>query len=259
MGRKGERGHLKRKPAPKIWPIHRKEAVWTVMPKPGAHSISRALPLTLIVRDILGFAKSAKEAKTIISQGKIIVDGKVRRDERFLAGLMDVISIPDTKTSYRVLPSKKGLFLHPINVSESAFKLCRIEDKTVVAGGNIHLNLHDGSSSMIVMDNPQEQKEDTYHTLNVLKLSIPEREILEYSRLTVGAPAIVIGGKNSANTKRLYELCSDRIKSYWIAEKDDIQEEWFRGMDIVGITAGASTPRAFIYEIADEINKLRKS
>ncbi len=196
MGRKGERGHLKRKPAPKMWPIHRKEAVWTVMPKPGPHSISRSLPLVLIVRDILKFAKTGKEARNIISQGKITVDGKVRRDERFLVGLMDVISILDTKQSYRILPSMKGLFLHPIDSGEAAFKLCRIEDKTVVKSGNVHLDLHDGSNSLIEVGNPQNPEEDTYHTLDVLKLSVPDREILGYTKLTVGAPTIVIGGKN---------------------------------------------------------------
>jgi small subunit ribosomal protein S4e len=106
LGRKGERKHLKRKPAPRMWPIHRKEAVWTVKPKPGPHSLSSSLPLELTVRDILDLAKNGKEAKTIISHGKISVNGKVRRDEHFLVGLMDVISIADTKKSYRVLPSK---------------------------------------------------------------------------------------------------------------------------------------------------------
>ena len=196
MGRKGESGHLKRKPAPKMWPIHRKEAVWTVMPKPGPHSISRSLPLALVVRDMLEFAKTGKEAKNIISQGKITVDGKVRRDERFLVGLMDAISIPEAKKSYRVLPSGKGLFLHPIDSGEAAFKLCRIEDKTVVKGGNVHLDLHDGSNSLIAIGNLQNPEEDTYHTLDVLKLGIPDRELLGYTKLTVGAPAIVIGGKN---------------------------------------------------------------
>ncbi|MHC3129598.1 MAG: 30S ribosomal protein S4e [Candidatus Bathyarchaeota archaeon] len=196
MGRKGERGHLKRKPAPKIWPIHRKEAVWTVMPKPGPHSLSRSLPLVLIVRDMLKFAKTSKEAKKIISQEKITVNGKVRRDERFLVGLMDVISILDAKKSYRVLPSRKGLFLHPIDSSEAAFKLCRIEDKTVVKDGNMHLDLHDGTNSLIKVSNPQNPEEDIYHTLDVLKLSVPDRELLGHTKLTVGAPAIIIGGKN---------------------------------------------------------------
>ncbi len=97
MGKKGGKKHLKRKPAPKIWPIHRKELVWTVKPKAGSHSTSNCLPLALIIRDILGLAKTLKEAIAIISQGKILVDGKVQRDERFSTGLMDVISIPEVK------------------------------------------------------------------------------------------------------------------------------------------------------------------
>ncbi len=189
MGRKGEKKHLKRKPAPKKWPIHRKEAVWTVKPKPGPHSLSSSLPLELIVRDMLDFAKTGKEAKTVISQEKISVDGKVRRDEHFLAGLMDVISIVDAKKYYRVLPSKKGLFLHPTNSDEAAFKLYRIEDKTILKGGKVQLALHDGTNYLI-------PEEDTYQTLDVLKLSIPDRELIGHTKLTIGAPAIVTGGKN---------------------------------------------------------------
>ena len=196
MGRKGESGHLKRKPAPKIWPIHRKEAVWTVMPTPGPHSLSRSLPLTLIVRDILGFAKTAKEARNIISTGKIMVDGKIRRNEHFLVGLMDVISIIDTKKSYRILPSKKGLILYPIDANEASFKLCRIEDKTIVKGGNMQLDLHDGSSFLVSNENSLTPEEDVYHTLDVVKIGIPSRELLGYTKLAVGAPAEVIGGKN---------------------------------------------------------------
>jgi small subunit ribosomal protein S4e len=196
LGRKGECGHLKRKPAPKLWPIHRKEAVWTVMSKSGPHSRSGSVPLALIVRDMLGLAKTGKEAKNIISQGKIMVDGKVRLDERFLVGLMDVVSIVDAKKSYRVLPSKKGLMLFPIKSDEAVFKLYRIEDKTIVKGGQLQLDLHDGTCSLIGAGNSQSSEEDAYQTLDVLQLSIPERELLGHTKLTVGANAIVIGGKN---------------------------------------------------------------
>jgi small subunit ribosomal protein S4e len=196
LGRKGEGGHLKRKPAPKLWPIHRKEAVWTVMPKPGPHALSRSIPIALIVRDMLGFAKTAKEAKNVISQGKITVNGKVRCDERFLVGLMDVVSIPDAKKSYRVLPSKKGLFLHSIGADDASFKLSRIEDKTIVKGGKLHLDLHDGSNFMVDETAAQGIDKVTYHTLDVLKISIADHELLGYMKLAVGSPAIVIGGKN---------------------------------------------------------------
>jgi small subunit ribosomal protein S4e len=189
LGRKGERKHLKRKPAPRLWPIHRKEAVWTVKPKPGPHALSDSLPLELIVRDILDFAKTGKEAKNIIAHEKISVDGKVRRDEHFLVGLMDVVSIVDAKKSYRVLPSNKGLFLHPIQSDEAASKLYRIENKTVVKDGKVQLDLHDGTCYLL-------PEEDTYQTLDVLQLSIPDRELIGHTKLAIGAPAIVTGGKN---------------------------------------------------------------
>ena len=230
MGRKGERGHLKRKPAPKLWPIHRKEAVWTVMPKSGPHSLSRSLPLALIVRDILGFAKTGKEAKKILSQGKITVDGKVRRDERFLVGLMDVISILEAKKAYRVMPSRKGLFLYPISADEIAFKLCRIENKTVVKGGNMHLDLHDGASSMIKVSDSPLPEDVVYHTLDVLKLSVPDREILGYTKLIVGAPAIVIGGKNMGKYGKVttIEKKSEKKRRDLLVTLKDLDGEQFQ-------------------------------
>ena len=196
MGRKGESGHMKRNPAPKIWPIHRKEAVWTVNPVPGPHSLSRSIPLALIVRDLLGFAKTAKEARNIISSGKIMVDGKVRRDERFLVGLMDVVSVVDAKKSYRILPSGKGLMLHPVSAEEANFKLSRIEDKTIVKEGNTQLNLHDGSCHIVTKEDSDTLEKREYNTLDVLKVSVPDREVISYTALTTGAPVLVIGGKN---------------------------------------------------------------
>ena len=196
MGKKGEKKHLKRKPAPRFWPIHRKELVWTVKPKPGPHSIPHCIPLALIIRDILGLAETRKEAKTIISQGKIRVDGKIQREEGFPIGLMDVISIPAIEKAYRVLPSEKGLVLHSIDVDEAEFKLCRIENKSIVKGGHVQLNLHDGRSVLVQLNDPRNPEEDVYKTLDILKISIPNQEILERTNLAKGVPAIIFGGKN---------------------------------------------------------------
>jgi len=196
LGKKGGKKHLKRKPAPKFWPIHRKEFVWVVRPKPGPHPTSRCMPLALIVRDILGFAKTRKEAKTIISQGKIKVNGKLQLEELFPTGLMDVISIPEMKKTYRILPSEKGLFLHSIGSEEALFKLCRIENKTVIKGGRMQLNLHDGRNIQVQVEDPQKPKKDVYQTLDVLKTSVPSQEITAHLKLGKDTHAIIVGGKN---------------------------------------------------------------
>ncbi|MFQ6073718.1 MAG: 30S ribosomal protein S4e [Candidatus Bathyarchaeia archaeon] len=197
MGRKGGKRHLKRKPAPKFWPIHRKEAVFTVRPKPGPHPISRCVPLTLVVRNLLGIAKTRREAKKIISQGKILVDGKVQRENLFPTGLMDIISIPAMKKTYRVFPSPKGLTLSPFGKKEEAkFKLCRIENKTTVKGGHIQLNLHDGRNMLIRVKDANHPEEDVFQTLDTLKINLSNMEIAGHFKLSEGAPAIIIDGKN---------------------------------------------------------------
>jgi len=206
VGKKGGRRHLKRKPAPEFWPIHRKEAVWTVKPNAGPHPISRCIPLTLVLRDVLGVAKTRSEAKTIIHEEKILVDGKVQREELFPTGLMDVVSIPDVEKWYRVLPYEKGLLLHPISKDEATFKLCRIEGKTVLTGGNVQLNLHDGRNMLVKVKDPSKPEEDVFNTLDTLKVSLPNQEILGLMKLAEGAPALIVGGKNAGKHGKIVAI-----------------------------------------------------
>ncbi len=68
---------------------------------------------------------------------------------------------------------------------------------------------------------------------------------------------IVIGGKNSSNTKQLYTIASLNCKeSYLIETQNELKEEWFEGKKICGITAGASTPDWIIENIIERIRKI---
>jgi small subunit ribosomal protein S4e len=206
MGKKGGSRHLKREPSPNFWAIPRKRYAWVVKPKAGAHSIQKSLPLTVIMRDILGFAKTKKEAKIIIVQGKVLVNGKTRREEAFPTGLMDVIEIPDAKATYRVLSHRKGLILHPIEKSEADFKLCRIENKTIVQKGYIQLNLHDGTNKLVQVADSKNPIEDVYETLDVLKIALPSGEITEQLKLTKGVQALITDGKNKGVHGKISDL-----------------------------------------------------
>jgi len=54
---------------------------------------------------------------------------------------------------------------------------------------------------------------------------------------------IVIGGRNSANTTRLSQLCLEvQPRTYHIEDVGELQPDWFEGAETVAITAGASTP-----------------
>ena len=66
---------------------------------------------------------------------------------------------------------------------------------------------------------------------------------------------IVIGGKNSANTTRLYQMCKKYKPSYHIESVDEIDINWFKGVESVGVTAGASTPKEQVGEVIAYIKK----
>jgi small subunit ribosomal protein S4e len=150
MGKKGPTRHLKREMTPPFWPIHRKERVWAVRASPGPHGLKVSSPLLVVIRDFLGYAETAKEATMLIKEGKVLVDGKTRRDIRYSVGLMDVVHLTDSEEYFRVLPEHGGRFvLHPISQDEAKFKLCQIAGKTKVKGGRTQINLHDGRNMIL--------------------------------------------------------------------------------------------------------------
>lgn len=191
MGKKGPSRHQKREMSPKFWPIHRKEDVWAVRSSPGAHGAKVSMPLLVVIRDVLGLAETAKEAKMIIKQGKVAVDGKPRRDDRFSIGLMDVLELPDADQRFRVLPEHGGRFiLHPISEEEASFKLCRIVDKTTVGNGITQLNLHDGRNILL------SEGGGTYDVNDIVKVSVPDQEITDHIAFNPGVRAIITGGRS---------------------------------------------------------------
>lgn len=65
---------------------------------------------------------------------------------------------------------------------------------------------------------------------------------------------IVIGGRNSANTRKLLELIADRgIAAHHVEREDELDPDWFVGRRHVGITAGTSTPQDVIEAVSRRI------
>jgi (E)-4-hydroxy-3-methyl-but-2-enyl pyrophosphate reductase len=68
---------------------------------------------------------------------------------------------------------------------------------------------------------------------------------------------VVVGGRNSANTARLREICEEAgARTYHIETAAELQAEWFAEVDRVGITAGASTPDWIIAEVEARLGEM---
>ena len=193
--------HLKRLNKPKTWPIKKKGIKYALKPKPGPHSLVTSMPLGILLRDVMGYADDLTEAKYILNNKTVLVDGKRNTDYRFPAGLFDTIRIADTDQSFRIIINSKGK-LEVIKEKSADMKLCKVTGKTSIKG-KTQLNLNDGKSKII--------DKDTYKVGDSLLLKLPELEIKEHIKFEKGALVYLIGGKHIGETGKIESIAEEKI------------------------------------------------
>ena len=172
-------------------PPKRKVKKWTLSPSPGPHKVDESIPVLLALRDILKLVATSREARRIIGERKIMVDGRVMTDYKFPLGLMDVLSIPSINKHYRVLKDPTGkIGFFEIPAEKAEWKLVRINNKTIVKGGFTQLNLHDGRNIIV-----QRQ----YNTKDVLKITLPSQKIITHYPFEAGKICMITEGKHSGD------------------------------------------------------------
>lgn len=183
------RRHLKRLNAPKSWPIERKSNKWLIRPTSGPHALGKCISLNLILKEILKYAKTTKEVKTILNEKGVLIDNVRRKEPKFPVGIMDVIEIPTTKEHFRVYYNKFGKFiLHSITKEEAKLKPQRIIGKTVLKKGKLQLNLYDGNN--IIVDKGDYSIGDTI----IVDLT-QNRKIVKHIKFAKGAMVYIFDGK----------------------------------------------------------------
>jgi small subunit ribosomal protein S4e len=190
--------HMKRLRIPAFWKMPKKHAKWATKPRAGPHKKFESIPLLVIVRDILKIADKNKEAKNIIKMGEVFVDGRPRKDHKYPAGMMDVVSVPKLNASYRIVPTYKGLKLLEIDQKEAKKKICKIENKRSVrkrkgeTEKKIQLNLHDGRNILA-----SEADSKSYTVGDSIVIDPNSNKILDHLKFDEGVLGIVVKGKNT--------------------------------------------------------------
>jgi small subunit ribosomal protein S4e len=101
-----------------------------------------------------------------------------------------------------MMKDEKGMFYLSLLESGVARKLARVENKTIISGKKLQLNLSDGSNKLA---------EGEFKAGDSLVLSIPEKNIEERIEFKVGNLAMVIGGKHTGQTGKIKEII--KVKS----------------------------------------------
>ncbi|MCX8190367.1 MAG: S4 domain-containing protein [Candidatus Diapherotrites archaeon] len=191
MAKKGGDKRVKRHKAPKTMHLFKKEKKFTLSPEVGPHSKERSVPIGYILRDCLKVASSAAEAKKILNEGKVRINGKIRKSLRFPVGLFDFVSIEGLNNEYKILFDTKGR-LYPEKVEKKNVECIRpskIVRKTVEKKGIIKLTTDSGNNYLVEGKLAIEAKPN-----DTLLIKIPEDEIKELKKMEVGAKVYIIAG-----------------------------------------------------------------
>ena len=198
MGSTAGSKKLKRQMAPTFWGITRKNKRFVVSVTPGSHPKKQSIPNAVLLRDTLKKVTSLREAKSVIYNGKVSVDGIKRKSLHYSIGLMDVVELDGTSDIYRLVP-QTGRLLKPlkINNSEKGKKIVKVTKKLTVKGGKTQLGFHDGRTLI------------TDIKVNVgdsCLIQIPDQKILDVIKFEKNSQVLVIEGANVGQIGRINKI-----------------------------------------------------
>ncbi len=232
--------HMKRLAAPRTWPLKRKASIFVAKQSAGAHSVEESMAAVTVLRDMIGVCDTAREAKRIIGNRELFVNGKAVKNPKMPVGFMDVVSVPKMDLAYRMLLTDKGkLTLVAIDAAEAGWELCRIEDKTVIKGGKFQLNLSGGRN--IVLD------KNDYKCGDSLKVSFEGQAIMEHYPLGENAVVIINEGSQAGSVKTVKAVSIIKGPAANIVQFTDGTETVARNCFVIG----GNTPAIKLPEVSE--------
>lgn len=199
MANHGRSRHIKRLTLPKILPVSRKGLRYVKKPSAGRHPHISSMSMLMLLHEVLQVCKDEREARLVLSAGKVLLDGRVAKDPGIPVGLMDVVSIPAFNVCYQMVVAS-GHLVPTVVPTDTTSKLCKITGKKLIAGGRIQLTLNDGRSYVI------EREEDRFSVGDTLKIKFPKQGLAGFIKLEKGSRCYVYAGKHSGKLGTLEEV-----------------------------------------------------
>ena len=191
--------HQKRLSVPNSWPVERKTETYTVKAGAGPHG-EAGVPLLVVLRDVLGYVDSKKEARYALNQGSILVNGDPVTDERRPIGMFDILAFTERDEYYRVFPDEGGrLALTPIDGDSAGSRLGKIVNKQQVAGGDFQLTLHDGTNVRV-------EDGSEYATNDSLVIDNEDKAIVAHFVYEEGALVTAVDGQHAGQIGTVEEI-----------------------------------------------------
>ncbi len=226
MSRKGQNKKTKTISMPKAVNTSRKETAWTVNTKAGPHTKETSVALGIVIRNYTGIVKTMKEAKKILNNSDVKVNGVVRKEHQFPIGLFDVVTMVKQKMFFRMVFDTKGRLVLKAIDAEAKDKLSKVTGKVMTSKG-IQLTTDDARTFIGVKANVGDS----------LKISLPSGKVTEVVQFKEGAVAYITKGAHCAETAKIVAIVEGtekKEKLVKLAEGKEIFETTAKNIHVVG-------------------------
>lgn len=139
--------HLKRTSMPTSWPVKKKNIKFIAKPNSGSHKLEYVSSMVIILRDVLKYASTFKEAKRILHQEEVLVNGKRVQDVRTAFGMFDILDIKKLNEKYTLLFNEVGR-IKLVSTKDDLIYL-KVSKKTVTPGKKYQLNFMNGFNLLV--------------------------------------------------------------------------------------------------------------
>ncbi len=158
-------------------------------------------------------------------------------------------------------PEVKGLLGWAGEGAVATLEIPDLETKTIGRLGIIAQTTQNKQQYTDFVKGTLDRYFDDIHDLCVVNTLCEETQKRQKAALELARRSdlmIVIGGSNSANTRKLAELCAQIVDTHLIQTGEEIRTEWLIGKKAIGVTAGASTPDDVIADVMEKLNEMVK-
>ena len=181
--------HLKLQDAPKTW-ILNNNGRFVTRSHPSA-SREFSVPLNLLLKNVLGEAKTTREVKYYLNNNIVKLNGVKVNDPKTGVILMSLLSI--NEKNYRVVFSKTGKLVIEEVKDKSNLRSLKVKSLTYLKGGNLQINLYFGENILILKD---KVKNFIEHVKIDDTIVVENNKIIGYVKLDKGSNSFIFGGKN---------------------------------------------------------------
>jgi len=186
---------MKRLASPNYMKLERKQSKFILKPMPGRHTLDSSVALATFLIEKIGVAKTAAEARNAIVNGKIEINGRVRKNQKYPIGLGDIIKLIPSDESYLVSVGKYGTF--------EGKKLGKGEGKRTLKV--IGKYIEKGKKQMIRLNNGNIVHFDKEVNVND-SVILENRKISKVLKLEEGAHCMVMIGAHAPDVGKISEI-----------------------------------------------------